>query len=154
MQFIGRLAEPEQVPVSRTISRFARYGLRSPSCRQKRTVASGNPRKRSALRFLQMPSNQRVSEFGLPFDSDLLLDADTTALCPPRITVSTLLQTCTIRKTLTKPETAHTADTQGPYFLSFLPAFSLLLPSVLPLSPSEKPSRKAWPTSRVASRDA
>lgn len=26
MQFIGRLAEPEQVPVSRTISRFARYG--------------------------------------------------------------------------------------------------------------------------------
>lgn len=67
MQFIGRLAESEQVPVSRTISRFARYGLRSPSCRQKRTVASGNPRKRSALRFLQMPSNQRVSEFDSTF---------------------------------------------------------------------------------------
>lgn len=70
MQFIGRLAESEQVPVSRTISRFARYGLRSPSCRQKRTVASGNPRMRSALRFFkcrQTSESQNLTTFRFGF---------------------------------------------------------------------------------------
>ena len=70
MQFIGRLAESEQVPVSRTISRFARYGLRSPSCRQKRTVASGNPRMRLPYVFFkcrQTSESQNLTTFQFGF---------------------------------------------------------------------------------------